>query len=347
MSDYITNPKTGKIWVPKEPNCPKAPYQPVRIIETANNRINRIPIKQYPSGLSETIGWIKAAAKVKVRDYYIPDPEGFGSDNKKWYPLDDNSGFVNRAHLFPFPERTVQSISYVDDQRYIKFTNDTCLKIPPAPQTYTVPSTGRWKQVVHDWQNPDHDYKPRTHSEVPETVMMWSKPDFYPLDTLWQHAWFDLIRYHTHSTMTDGQLLTAWAEITAERKALTDNHGLSHGFADFILGIFTEGDKVMAQKGLVFGGTMVRMRRYGSTIYAIDPALDAPTLPWLLDNPWAWGWATVITSDATSIKWPQLKRFGDWGVPYFIIGHGGKNVLRPEHLIPLSNGQIYSPYTHQ
>jgi GH25 family lysozyme M1 (1,4-beta-N-acetylmuramidase) len=331
---------------PPPSDCPPADTIPVRSLTVKNIHGSQMPIRQYPSGLSDEIGNIPVDGTVTVRDYYIPDPEGFGDKNKKWYPLSDGSGFVNRALLSPVSERLVTDTFYEAGQRTLRFNDDTCLSVPEPFETYTVPADGRFMRAAHDWERPDWNFKPRTRTEAPETVPLWDKPDFYELREDWQKLWDQLIQWASHQSMTGGQLKTAWADITAERKALTDNHGLTHGFTDYILGVFLENNKPMKQKGLVFGGTMLKMR-FGSTIFALDPSQPAPELPWLLDRPWLWGWTTQINSDAVSSKWPNLKNFGGWGVPYLILGYEEKNTLKSEHLIELENGQVYSPYARQ
>jgi len=208
---------------------------------------------------------------------------------------------------------------------------------------------GKFSRVAHDWERSKWNYKPRSLKERPETVPMWMKPYSAPLTREWQRFYWRFLIRTSHACATGGQYHTVFGDITAERKALVF-HGITHGFTDYINGVNLENQNPIKQRGLLMGGSLVK-RKYGDVIEALDLSQPPPTVNWLLARPWLWGWATVIegktrNSDKTwpVSKWPQLKPFGGWGVPYLIIGPNGENRVLSEDLIRLENGITYSPY---
>lgn len=315
------------------------PVQQHEILVKKDTQILADPNSQYGGTLRE----VYSGEFITVYDYYLPDTIGFGSENEKWYPL-VGGGWVAKSAIPAIPERKVSYITYDETGRKITFDDATYLYTPEPTENYIVPNDGKtYARFAYDWERPDWNYKPRTNSEVPHTVPMWDKPDFYALTEDWQGLWKSLIDWACHGTMTEGQLLTAWADITTERKALTDNHGLAHQYTDYVLGLYLNQNKPIMQKGLGFAGNLIK-RRYGDVIFALDPSNPAPKLEWLLERPWLWGWCSSITHDSRSIKWPNLKPFGGWGVPYLLLGYGEKNTVKSEHYVKLENGRAYDLY---
>lgn len=344
MSEYLLNTRTGEQWVLKQ-SMPPAQHIPHETRVVTNISGHNSLVYKHPSSTSSSIGFISPGDTVEIKCFYLPDTVGFGASNMKLWPVATGVGYVNRADFTQVTERLVNAVQYIDNKRTLIFNDNTYLVVPEPVHHYVVPATGRFKRGAYDWERPDWGGKPRTNSECPQTIPMWDKPDFFTLSEAWQRLWFNLIAYFAYGAMTDDQLFTAWADITTERKALTDNHGLAHFYADLIMRIFVNNDPIM-QKGLIFGGTMVKMKGLtGNVIEALDPSQEAPSLEWLLQHPWLWGWTTVIQSDYVSSKWPNLKRFTDNGVPYLILGYSGRNRVLSEDLIALKNNQVYSPYT--
>jgi len=285
-----------------------------------------------------------------VKDFYMPDTVGFYPDQIRWRQLGNKQGWIDETKVSDVPDaRTVVGEHTRLGQRFIDFSDGTCKRVPYPQDTITVPSSGKFARVAHDWERPNWGEKPRSLKERPETVPMMMKPASLPLTKEWQKFWWKFIINQSYSTLTGGQYHTAWGDITAERKAFIF-HGITHGYTDYITGVNLSNNDPMKQKGLLMGGSLVK-RKYGGVIEALDLSQPPPTVQWLLQRPWLWGWATVIegrnkNTDGTwpVSKWPQLKPFGGWGVPYLIIGPNGENKVHIEDLIPLKNGTVYSPY---
>lgn len=320
--------------------------QPIPVQEVTVNTLYNADVYSKPNTLSSIIRMLPAGTEIVVKDYRFPDSVGFGDENKKFYQLADETGFVLEQDIPAIKTRGVKRTYYVGTQKYIEFDDNTYMPIREPVTTYTVPNDGgKYKRMAFDWERPDWGYKPRVglNHSTPQTIPMWTPPDFFSLTEDYQRLWYDLIVYWAYFAMTEGQEREEWLDITTERKALTDNHGLAHEYTDYIVSMFLANNKPIMQKGLGFGGSLVKIR-YGSTIFAIDMNKPAPTLEELLEQPWLWGWCTVITGDGHSIKWPNIKRFSDNSVPYLIIGPDGKNTIDKEHLVSLEPGAIVSPF---
>ena len=315
----------------------------------------RVPIYKEPSENSTIIGYVYRNEELRVYDYVIPDIY-MTIRGDKMFPLCDKVAFVPSSLFNIPPSRSVRYIYYEAGKRIILFSDGTKKIVPEPDDIITVPNSGTFRRVGHDYEVKEYDNKPRVSGNpTPETCQMWDcKPnDFIPLSEDYQRLWFSLIRWASHGTMTDGQLLTAWADATAERKALTDNHGLSHNFADYILGLFLNNPKPLMQKCVLLGGSLVNVlfdSDENSVISCLDATQPAPTLEYLLEHPYLWGWATEITSNKLPngtwvvSRWPNLKHFGGWGFPYLIIGKSNRNVVRRNRLISVSNGSSFRPY---
>lgn len=238
--------------------------------------------------------------------------------------------------------------------------SDGSVRPAPLPVTHiTVPAEGRFVRVVHDWETNYWNYEPRPNvtasRSAPETCQLWPKnaPEFYQMNEQYQRLWFDLIEHASHGTMAPSQLLTAWANVTAERKALTDQHGRGHFFRDFILEEFMTSTKNMYQKSLTFGGSLLKVVSKGTKYYTIECLnMNAPVPPldYILSCPWLYGWLTEIRAQKQEhggyvvSRWPDLKAFGGWGVPYIIIGNDFTNRVLKTRCIEVENGATYSIY---
>jgi len=332
-------------------DCEPANWIPIQKVQVMNISGKRIPIYSNPDSASETVGYMEKNATRYVKDFYMPDTVGFYPNQIRWRQLGNNQGWIDETKISNVPDaRTVVGEHSSFGKRFIDFSDGTCKRVPYPGDIVTVPAKGKFARVAHDWERPDWDYKPRTTKASPETVPMWMKPDFLALTKEWQKFYWKFIIRVSHACLTGGQYHTAWGDITAERKALTDNHGITHGYTDYITRVNIVNHKPIMQKGLLFGGSLVKIK-WGTTIKALDLSAPPPTVDWILAHPWLWGWATVIEGrnrnfDKTwpVVKWPQFKKFGGWGVPYLIIGPNGENKVHREDIVRLENGSIYSPY---
>lgn len=306
----------------------------------------QVPIYKHPNSKIPTIKrFVAPGEAIKVKDIIVPDTQGFGDAQKRWvWVVDPVEGFADSAKFSGFHWRSATGEHQVGNIRHIELTDGTCKRMPLYTDLfYTVPDEGNFWRGKHDWERTD---LARIRNS-PSTIPLWGKPDFYELRKPWQLLWYRLMKRITRNIFSAGELKSHWADITAERKALTDNHGLTHQLADYILGLYTN-NPPMKQKGLVFAGTMVK-RLYGSTIAALDPRDEPPTVDWLLKRPWLWGIATTsVRSGALTTSWPNFKRLGDvtlgLPVPYLILGYEGMNVVDRNHFVPLQNGITYSPH---
>ena len=240
------------------------------------------------------------------------------------------------------------------------FNDGHIVAAPPAEDTVRVPDDGAvYIRGLHDFETETYNKKPRVKGNpTPETIQMWDcgPGDFVDLQEDWQRLWFEHITWAAHGSMTKGQLITAWADGTAERKALTDNHGLTHERTDYILGLFLDSykNRRLAQKCLVMGGCMLRVvAKEGKywRVECLDPTGPAPTHAYLRDNRHLWAWATEVTSRKATVKgtyvvskWPQLKHYGGWGFPYLVIGQGNTNLVRRDRFEVLPPGSEYDVY---
>lgn len=344
----------------QESSCPPAQNYPKLQTFTVKNKLDkRIKIYEDASYYRNVLGFVPIGGSVNIKDYFIPDldhpfPDGTPGSGKKFWKLAGTAGYVDKSQVTGINQRRVIEVfNDVHGDRYVRFDDDTCKKVREPITTYKVPSSGVFFRARHDWERADFGYEARVSLKhnAPETVPLWMKPDFYVMRKDYQRLWLKLIKWAASNIPTRGQLMTDWADITGDRKALTDNHSITEGFWNVPLRYNIKSAKgFMQQKGLIFGGTMVKRKGYGERIEALDPAQPAPKLSWLLPRKWLWGWTNEIFGTPYSngtypvSNWPNLEKYGGYGVPFLIIGTGGVNILRKEHRVRLEAGQVYSPY---
>jgi hypothetical protein len=160
---------------------------------------------------------------------------------------------------------------------------------------------------------------------------------------------------------TPYSMMEVWEDMVSDSVALTDQHAFDNGLADYV-----QGRNLSAQpmqiKRLLFGGTV--LRKIGvdgqyTMVEALDPRLPPPSLQWILENkPYLIQWTTEIGcydhQRLADGRWvvamfgkfkPACDHFG-WervGVPYFVLGHGGWNLVKTERLMKLKT-EAYTPY---
>ena len=101
------------------------------------------------------------------------------------------------------------------------------------------------------------------------------------------------------------------------------------------------------------GGSLLKVVSESANYYiveCIDMSAPIPSLDFVVNRPWLWGWTTEVTArvlpDGTYVvsKWPNLKHYGDWGTPYLLIGLSGTNRVSKERVVKVENWSEYSPY---
>lgn len=214
---------------------------------------------------------------------------------------------------------------------------------------FVVPTSGNYYRCLHyyEWRG-----KPRAaRKPMPETVPMLDKAQFVPLNKAWQEFWFGLLVKAADGTMTYAQLLDAWASLTCDKRAFTDQHSVQNGFCDFILKE-NMGAKPISIKTLSCGGNIVQIKSKGIRISF--RTLDIRNAPPKIDDVWndqaVIHWATECVrvpekgypnKSYMVDKFPQLK---GRGVPFPIVSMKGINSTWMFRLKQINNGQEYSPY---
>lgn len=161
---------------------------------------------------------------------------------------------------------------------------------------------------------------------------------------------------------TPYSMMEVWEDVVSDSVALTDQHAFDNGYADYVQGRNLSAPP-MQIKRLLFGGTVIRKLGVSDkyTIFeTLDPQKPPPSLQWILDNkPYLIQWTTEISCCKNEMKlpdgrwtvamWgkykPACDHFG-WertGVPYFVFGHGGENIVKTEHIMKMTD-ETYSPY---
>lgn len=156
-------------------------------------------------------------------------------------------------------------------------------------------------------------------------------------------------------------MMEVWEDMVSDSVALTDQHAFDNGLADYVQGRNLSA-LPMQIKRLLFGGTVVN--RLGvdgkyTVIETLDPTKPPPTLAWILANkPHLIQWTTEIgcldNQKLADGRWvvamfgkfkPACDYFGfeRVGVPYFVLGHGGANLVLTERLMKLTTAE-YTPY---
>jgi len=227
----------------------------------------------------------------------------------------------------------------------------------PPPQSsediFIVPAQGLYYQMLHDYEYLDN-HKPRAFRKaMPETVPLLDKTQFIPLNRAWQEFWFGLLVKSADGTMTDQELLEAWASLTANHRAFTDKHSANEdGYRDYILDLNRGSKKDMAIKTLSCGGNIIRVTQTGPRVYF--KTLDIRENPPKISE--VWGDWTVIHWATECVRFPEkgypdhsymVGRFPQLigkGVPFPIISATGVNSVFRNRVKPALNWSTWSPY---
>jgi hypothetical protein len=242
---------------------------------------------------------------------------------------------------------------------------------------FQVPASGNFRQLRHDYENSEWDFKPRSYgqnpgsrnSALPETIPFqpFDRGEFVPLTEEMQWFHFGLLAKANPELTTD-ELKARWKALTVNSVAFTDKHSIDYGsrfaggdksknYADYILGVNLGNRKPIAWKALSTGGNLVRIISGNTTIEAIDFTQPLPSIDEVWQKPWLIHWATEETLDllpftakvdgATRKVWrvspfPQMRPVG---TPFPIWGRDGLNRIKSAtSLKRIANGQIFSPY---
>ena len=291
-----------------------------------------------------------------------------------------------------------------DGSRWAKLENAyICLGYPDVPYVEEVDSTGAplelpeetlafefrvpddngiYWQIGHDWESGYWNHEPRQielRFKKKELAPTYALPEtslplrdaFNAMSEPWQKFWFDLGK-HFAPDMSDEEYRMAWISMTADTRAMTDNHAAENGFINYPSGKNLNdpvGKGPMQIKELAMGGNILReISRDGGriTVEAFDPASSPPTVKEAIENyPHLIMWATEIACpSANTGKWdghaytkpfPQIRDKNNLrtGVPYPLMGKDGKIVFdmnslaggkKRQSLFPIDNGVDYSPY---
>ena len=222
-------------------------------------------------------------------------------------------------------------------------------------------------------------YKNAPNNGLPSTVQLWGAikiNEFFPLNEAWQRFWLDLIDRATYYTLsrevlpynqlTPNHLLYWWAYATQHSLALTDNHAamyhgkiIENGCADYILGI-NVGNPPIAIKSLSMTGNIFkRIGKQGSENYIIEtinagsldeggrfiPA-DPPSIDEVWNKPWLIHWGVESTTVPVAKGGFVQSAFPPkpFGLPFPLMGIEGKNIIGARRVVPIKNGEEFSPY---
>jgi hypothetical protein len=222
------------------------------------------------------------------------------------------------------------------------------------------------------------NYKKQPYDGLPSTIQMWGAikiNEFFPLNAEWQKFWLDLIDRATGYTLdpsrlpykqlTPKHLLYWWIYATQESLALTDNHSafyhgepIPNGAADYILGLNIGNSPISIKSLSMTGNIFKRIGKQGDnyiveTINAgtmDDRGNFFPARPPSVDEVWGKHW--LIHWGVESTTMPVVKGGfvqsafppKPFGLPFPVMGIDGKNIIRARRVVPVKNGDIFSPY---
>ena len=238
---------------------------------------------------------------------------------------------------------------------------------PPPPTTdervLIVPGDAVYRQIPHDWESPDWDYKIRQKeldykkfppdSALPETVKLggMNKNKWYPLTKEWQFFIYDLVKKFAPD-MDDAGVLAAYASLVEDHRAFTDHH--YEGYTDHVLGKDLDSPKGNYQwkYTLSTGGNLVKqLVDNGSEIIieALDVTKPPPPVDEVWNKPHLIHMATQITveelADGTYkvVHFPQVRDKDNQktGTPIPLLGIGGTNVIEKNKTKILTAGSEY------
>jgi hypothetical protein len=249
---------------------------------------------------------------------------------------------------------------------YIKY--DSLIEIvPPIPpsstvefvKTFKTPATGVYYQALHDYENGQWGYVPRSitmnykdgyYSALPETVPLLNKKEqFFPLSEEWQFFWYDLLKLAAGNQFSDEELIKRWASLTADSRAWTDNRAVQNGYCDFVQKI-NMGAKPIAIKSLMSGGNFVKVLSTSGrllTIECLNFSKSPPDVNDVWNNKrWLFHFATQETivklADKTyiTLPFPQLKPIN--GSPVPIGSLDGTQIISKDYCKILENNKTYN-----
>jgi GH25 family lysozyme M1 (1,4-beta-N-acetylmuramidase) len=238
--------------------------------------------------------------------------------------------------------------------------------VPPIPpqslvKTFIVPLIGEYWQTLHDYENPNQGYKPRSISKnyksdppanaLPETIPLLNKKEqFFKLSEKWQFWWLDLLRLASGGSFTEVELKRRWKSLTANYRAFTDFHAVENGYCDFVLGI-NLGAEPIALKSLTTGGNMVKVLGVNGTLLTIECLNFNATPPPIEDvwekKIWLYQWATqesVLKLADGKYKILPFPQMSPYGTPVPVGSLTGTQLISKTYVKKLINGNTYPIY---
>jgi len=227
---------------------------------------------------------------------------------------------------------------------------------------FRVPSDGKYLVALHDQDCAAWNYKPRPleleykkdppANALPETVPTAGCKEygeFVPLSEKWQWFWFGLLMTAAPRKSV-AELKAAWASLTANARALTDQHAVQNGYADYVLGKNLTAPP-MSIKCLTMGGNLLKWTgEFSGGKYVVE-ALDASKDPPMVIDVWEKWWLVHWCTESTVLplpgrryqvgRFPQLEPFG---CPFPFITMTGRNKIERNRVEAIGQGNLYTPY---
>ncbi len=233
---------------------------------------------------------------------------------------------------------------------------------PVYKRTFDVPASGKYYQTLHDYENINREYKPRSialnykkdppYNALPETIPLLNKKEqFFPLPKEWQLWWFELLQLASGEMFSDAELKKRWESLTDDSRAFTDNRSRVNGYADFVLGVNVD-KKPMMLKSLTTGGNIVKVLAEDVDRLTIECLNFSQSPPRIEDvwekKPWLYQWASQETvvripnKTYVVLPFPQLNPYN--GSPVPVGSLDGTQVIELSNVKKLGNGGRYNIY---
>jgi hypothetical protein len=241
---------------------------------------------------------------------------------------------------------------------------------PPAehPDIWVIKHDFESADVVYDDSGPYMprvcyaDGSPKLRAGAPYGLPETEKlivSDYLTLTEPWQRFWYALLKYYSAGTMTEAALKKAWANLTADDRAFTNQRG-STTLRDYINN--TNADKPpMRKEGVTTCGNVVKAAgeavvkggKLCLPVACIDYNLPPPVVADVVDKRYLIHFATICRPELVGPvregapngefqvnPFPQL---GGLDVPVPMIAKGGVNWIDVIRLRRIGEGEQYPP----
>lgn len=241
---------------------------------------------------------------------------------------------------------------------------------------FRVPAEGKFRQLKHDYECAEMNYRPRNYgvnpgspnAALPETVHLnpFDGIEFVPFPLHMEEFQVALMA-KADPTLTFAQLKDKWRALTVNSVAFTDKHSINYGefldppdptknYRDDLLGENLYNPIPIAWKvAITCAGNLVKIIT-SNVIEAVDPD-NLPDPDYVWQRPWLLHWAveeTIQELDGLQLidgklrkryrcsPFPQMRPVG---TPIVLWGRGGRTRISESWRIkPIINGATYSPY---